>query len=67
LLRSFLHRRGESWRVLPEEICDALTGELARALGVENWGDSEIAEQLSEVSDEDLALIPFPDQDDLTI
>jgi len=56
LLRSLLHRRGESWRVLPEEIFDALTGELARALGVENWGDSEIAEQLGEASDEDLAL-----------
>jgi hypothetical protein len=56
LLRSLLDRRGDGWRVLPEAISDALTGELARALSVENWGDAEIAEQLGGASDEDLAL-----------
>ena len=56
LISSLLHRRGEGWRVLPESISDALTGGLARVLGVQNWDDSEIAEQLGDASDDDLAL-----------
>jgi hypothetical protein len=55
LLRPLLDRRGENWRLLPEAISDELTGELRRALGVESWSDAQIASQLSDASDDDLA------------
>ena len=56
LLRPLLDRRGENWRLLPEAISDVLTGELRRELGVESCDDTQIASQLNQASDDELAL-----------
>jgi hypothetical protein len=57
-VREVLSLAGESWRLLSGSLCDGLSHEWMRALGIASFGKHRLVEQLGSLSETQLAQLP---------